>query len=154
MKRRSLLRTVAALLLVAPRLAFAELGADASTISVDRVRMQGALLRITTTDSYTVHELQSSTGTSVRQYVSPAGTVFAVAWTGPWMPDLRQLLGTYFDRYQRAADAARRSHRGHGPLTITDGDLVVQVAGHPRAFTGVATVMRLAPAGIRADAIR
>src|SRR5579864_1760888 len=154
MKRRSVLILLAAALLGAPRLAFASLGADESTINADRVRMQGALLGISRTDSYTVHELQSSTGTAVRQYVSPSGTVFAVAWTGPNTPDLRLLLGSYFDRFQRAADAARRSHRGHGPLRIDDGELVVQIAGHQRSFSGVATIMRLAPAGIRADAIR
>jgi hypothetical protein len=37
-------------------------------------------------------------GTSVRRYVSPAGKVVAVAWKGPVMPDLRQVLGpTSFD---------------------------------------------------------
>jgi len=148
--------TVAALVAFAcfPRAASATLGGDASSIDADRVRMQGALLRISRTDTFTVHEIQSATGTAIRQYVSPSGTVFAVTWQGPWMPDLRQLLGAYFDRFQRAAAASRRSRRGHGPLNVDDGEIVVQVGGHARAFAGVAKVPRLVPAGVRADAIR
>ncbi len=144
----------AAILMSAPRFASAALGGDATTIDADRIHMQGALLRISRTDAFTIHEVQSSTGTAIREYVSPSGTVFAVAWQGPWMPDMRQLLGAYFDRFQRGAEAARRSHRGHGPLRVDDGEMVVVVSGHARAFSGVATVPRLTPNGVRADAIR
>ena len=154
MKRGSVHLLVAALLLAAPRFASAALGGDASTIDADRIRMQGALLRIARTDTFTVHEVQSATGTAIREYVSPSGTVFAVAWQGPWMPNLRQLLGAYFERFQRGADAARRRSRGRGPLRIDDGEIVVQVMGHARAFSGVVTVPRLVPNGVRADAIR
>jgi hypothetical protein len=143
-----------ATLLAMPRPASASLGADVSTIDTDRIRMQGALLRISRTDAFTVHEVQSANGTAIREYVSSSGTVFAVAWTGPWQPDLRQLLGAYFDRFQQAATAARRAHRGHGPLNIDDGELTVQIAGHARSFSGVATVRRLTPASVRADRIR
>src|SRR6185503_5250807 len=129
-----------ALLLATPRSSSAALGGDTSSIDADRIRMQGALLRIARTDGYTVHEVQSSTGTAIREYVSPSGVVFAVAWTGPWMPDLRQLLGAYFDRYRRGAASARRVRRGRGPLAFDDGEIAVRVIGHPRAFSGVATV--------------
>lgn len=154
MMRGSVHLLAAALLLAAPRPASAALGGDASTIDADRIRMQGALLRIARTDTYTIHEVQSATGTAVREYVSPSGTVFAVAWEGPFMPDLRQLLGAYFERYQRGAEAARRVRRGRGPLHIDDGEIVVQVSGHARAFSGVATIPRLTPNGVRAGAIR
>ena len=143
-----------ATVLAVPRAASASLGADVSSVDADRIHMRGALLRISRTDAFTIHEVQSATGTAVRQYVSPAGTVFAVAWTGPFQPDLRQLLGAYFDRFQQAAAAARRAHRGRGPLTIDDGEISVQIVGHPRNFTGVAIVKRLAPASVRADRIR
>jgi hypothetical protein len=60
--------------------------------------MQGALLRIAQTGPYAMHEIRTAAGTNVRQFVSPSGTVFGVAWDGPWQPDLHQLLGAYFDR--------------------------------------------------------
>jgi hypothetical protein len=151
-------RVLTSALLVAlcgiPRTASAALGGDAASVDVDRIHMQGALLRIERTNAFTIHEVQSSTGIAIREYVSPSGKVFAVAWNGPWMPDLRQLLGDYFDRFQRGADAARRSRRGRGPLHVDDGELVAQISGHARAFSGVVTVPRLTPTGMRADAIR
>ena len=42
----------------------ATLGRDASSVDADRVRMQGALLRIARSDAYTVHELRSASGTT------------------------------------------------------------------------------------------
>ena len=134
--------------------AFAALGGDASSVEADRVRAQGALLRIQRVDSHTVHEIQTATGTAIREYVSPSGTVFGVAWSGPVVPDLRQLLGAYFDVYRRAAARTRQSRRGRGPLAIDDGGLVVQASGHMRSFTGRAYVNRLVPSGVQPDAIR
>jgi hypothetical protein len=154
MVRHSAALFALATLLAVPRSASASLGADASSITADRISMQGALLRISQADAFTVHEVQSATGTAIREYVSPSGTVFAVAWTGPYQPDLRQLFGAYFDRFQAAAAAARRAHRGRGPLAIDDGEVSVQIVGHPRFFSGIATVKRLMPASVRADRIR
>ena len=53
-------------------------------------------------------------GTTVREYVSSNGTVFAVAWQGPWLPDLRQMLGPYFDDYQRALQSTTGKRRARG----------------------------------------
>jgi hypothetical protein len=137
-----------------PASASATLGRDTSSVDSDRVRMQGALLRIARSDTYTVHEMQSASGTTVREYVSSNGTVFAVAWQGPWLPDLRQMLGAYFDDYQRALQAASGQRRARGSLTIELPDLTVQMSGHPRAFSGKAYVPRLMPLRVQAETIR
>jgi hypothetical protein len=134
--------------------AAASLGGDASTVQTDRVRMQGALLRVVGNGAYTLHEVQAASGTVVRQYLSSTGAVVAIAWRGPSIPDLRQLLGVYFDRFQQAADAARRTRPGRGPLTINLGDLVVQSSGHARAFSGQAYLPSHLPQGLRPSAIR
>ena len=144
---------VALVVVALPSSAFAALGGNAASVDADRVRMKGALLRIVRGDAYTLHEVQSSSGTTIREYVSSAGTVFAVAWQGPWRPDLRQLLGTYFDQYQRTAKASG-SRRARGSLTIRQPDLIVQMSGHPRAFSGRAYVPRLMPQNMQADVIR
>jgi len=132
----------------------ATLGRDASSVDADRVRMQGALLRIARSDAYTVHELRSASGTTVREYVSSNGTVFAVAWQGPWLPDLRQMLGPYFDDYQRALQSSTGRRRARGSLTVELPDLTVQMTGHPRAFAGRAYVPRLMPLRVQAETIR
>jgi hypothetical protein len=140
------------LMLALPIHGHASLGGDEGSVQSDRVHMQGALLRITRSDAYTVHEMQAPSGTTVREYVSPSGTVFAVAWQGPRVPDLRQVLGTYFAQYVQSVQAAHR--RGHGPLLIQEVGLVVQQSGHPRAFVGTAYVPQLLPPGVGVEAIR
>jgi hypothetical protein len=145
---------VVVLIAACPFQASATLGSDVTTVNEDRAKMQGALMSITRNDRFEVHQLQASNGTTVREYVSSTGTVFAVSWEGPWMPDLRQLLGPYFDAYQRTVPAVRNARRSHGPMTFRSGDLVVQIGGHPRAFVGRAYIERLMPQGMQAQTIR
>jgi hypothetical protein len=145
---------VAFLITACPFQASATLGSDVTTVNEDRAKMQGALMSITRNDRFEVHELQAANGTKVREYVSSTGTVFAVSWEGPWMPDLRQVLGPYFDTYQRTVPAVRNARRSHGPMTFRSGDLVVQIGGHPRAFVGRAYIERLMPQGLQAETIR
>jgi Protein of unknown function (DUF2844) len=131
----------------------ASLGGDVTSVQEDRAKMQGTL-QTTSNDSYTVHEIEAATGIAVKEYVSPAGKVFAVTWKGPFHPDLRQLLGTYFDQYSQAVQAQRAQRHGHGPLLIQQAGLVVQVTGHLRSFLGKAYVPQMLPAGVRAEDIR
>jgi hypothetical protein len=84
-------------------------------------------------------------GTVVREFVSLQGQVFAVSWKGPFKPDLRQLMGDYFDRYVQATPASRG---GHGASRVAQADLVVQSMGHMRAFSGHAFVPGMLPAGV------
>ncbi|MGA2606720.1 MAG: DUF2844 domain-containing protein [Terriglobia bacterium] len=131
----------------------ASLGGDFTSVQADQAKMQGTL-QTTSGDSYTVHEIQASTGVAVKEYVSPAGKVFAVTWQGPFHPDLRQLLGTYFDQYAQAVQTQRAHRRDHGPLLIQQPGLVVQIAGHMRSFTGKVYVPQMLPAGVHAEDLR
>ena len=131
----------------------ASLGGDVNSVQADQAKMQGSL-RTTSARSFEVHEIQAATGTAVREYVSPAGKVFAVAWKGPFHPDLRQVLGDYFEQYSQAAQAQRASRRGRGPLLIQTPALVVQLGGHMRAFSGRAYVPAMMPAGVRVEDIQ
>jgi hypothetical protein len=140
-------------ILVLPLRVSASLGGDVSSVQADQVKMQGSM-RKTSTDSYTVHEIQTPTGVAVREYVSPAGKVFAVTWQGPFQPDLRQLLGVYFDQYTEAVQAQQTQRHGRGPLLIEEPGLVVQVTGHLRAFHGRAYVPQMLPAGVHSEELR
>jgi hypothetical protein len=139
------------LLLVLALPAFAALGGDETSIQTDQAQMHASLRTTTTTTTYSVHELQAPTGHLVREYLSPSGTVFGVAWQGPTKPDLKQLLGSHFDELQQATPAARVRR---GPVVIRQPGLVFEMGGHPRAFAGRAYVPELLPAGVQADAIR
>lgn len=144
---------LAAILILLPVMALnapAELGGNVSTVQADQAHMK-ATLRVSQANGYVVHEMQSQTGTTVREYASPTGQVFAVAWDGPFLPDLRQVLGSYFPQFAQAVQARRA--RG-GPLMINEPGLVVESGGHMRSFFGRAYVPQMMPEGVRAEAIR
>ncbi|MDB6061937.1 MAG: hypothetical protein JWM78_2040 [Verrucomicrobiaceae bacterium] len=126
-----------------PIAAFAELGGDVTSVQNDQNRLQ-AVRRATLSNGYTVHELQTDNGISVREYASTQGKIFAVTWEGPFLPDLQQLLGTYFPTFKAAAEA-QRATGARGPLAVTQDDLVVQSGGHMRAYSGKAYVISLIP---------
>jgi len=90
-------------------------------------------------------------GTAVKEYVSPAGMVFAVCWQGPSLPDLRQVLGRYFEQY---TEAARTQRAGPGPRVTQQPGLVVETGGHMRAYFGRAYVPQMLPRGVLAEEIQ
>ena len=139
-----------AALLAAPRPARAALGATVASVASDQARAQGTLQTRELSD-YSLHEIRGATGTVIREFSSPDGSVFAVAWDGPFMPDVRQLLGKSWDAY---VNAARTKRRGRGPLVVRLPDLVVESAGHPRGFHGRAFLPQLVPATVSLEAIR
>lgn len=146
--------TFLSLILLVTLPAFAALGGDVTTVQADTAHMQGSL-RITHTGAYTVHEIQTPTGIVIREYVSPAGKIFAVAWRGPWLPDMQQLLGDYFQQYADAAARTQANNRpGRKPLQIAQPGFVLQQIGHMRSFTGKAYVPELLPPGVSPEAIR
>jgi hypothetical protein len=122
--------------------ALAALGGDSTTVQSDVARMKGAL-RITSSAGVMVHEITTSYGTVVREYITPGDKVFAISWRGPVNPDLRQMLGDYYTQYEQAASLPHPG--GHRHLAIEQPGLVVQVSGRMRAFQGRAWVPSLVP---------
>lgn len=137
-------------ILVASPRAEAALGGTEATVRADQAQMS-MTLRTMPAARFTVHELRAPSGATVREYVSPTGMVFGVAWQGPSMPDLRQLLGVYFDQYVDAA-AARRTRRA--PVLVELPGLVVRSSGHMRAFAGSAYLPQGLPQGVTAQEIQ
>lgn len=97
---------------------------------------------------FTMHTLRLETGTSVREYATPAGQVFAVSWRGPVLPDLSDLLGEYFNTFKFEAEQARRMGRRGAPMKIGRNDLVVRSNGRMRNFFGYAYAPALIPTGV------
>lgn len=83
---------------------------------------------------------------TVTEY-SAGGIVFAIRWSGPVMPDLSQLLGTYFSQYAAKIPAPTAATRNR-PITVLNQNLVLHASGHMRAFFGSAYAPSLVPAGI------
>jgi Protein of unknown function (DUF2844) len=129
---------------------WAVLGEYESSVATDQQRIHAQLRQISH-QGYTVHQLSAAGGRTVREYVSPKGLVFGVAWQGPTMPNLQQLLGSYFEQVQKAARSRRQ--RG-GPLVVRTDKLVLFSGGHMRSFHGVAYSPSLLPAGVSAEVVR
>ena len=129
---------------------FGALGQDVSSVASDQAHLK-ASTRVLNMTSYTVHEMRTPTGTTIRQFASPAGTVFAVTWQG-FSPDLQQLLGEYFDEYVTTA-SSQHAQRGRG-VYIDTGDLVVETGGHMRYAVGRAYLRSQVPQGVDANALR
>ncbi len=136
-------------LLVAALPLSATLGGNVASVQADQVHIKGSR-RITQAAGYAIHEIQAPRSV-IREYVSPAGKIFAVSWEGPGHPDLQQLLGPYFEQFQRAAQMkpARRA-----PLVVHEPGLVVEIGGVPRHFVGRAYVPQLLPEGVSVEQIR
>jgi hypothetical protein len=132
--------------------AFAALGGDLRSVESDAAHL-AARAQSTTTPSYTVQEIETPSGNTVREYVAD-GKVFAVAWKGAWPPDLRQLLGSYFPAYQQAAAAAKLRAGRTGLVSIRQRNLVVERAGHMRSFSGRAYLTDQWPAGVSPESVR
>jgi hypothetical protein len=129
---------------------WAALGDSVQSIQAEQKRWGGQLTS-RMAEGYTVHEIRSAGNAAVRQYVSPGGTVFGVAWEGPTMPDLSQLLGSYFPQLQAAlASGSRR----RGPLFVQVGSFVVESGGHMRAYHGRAYVTDLMPSNVSKDVVQ
>lgn len=87
----------------------------------------------------TLSSRRSADGVTLRQYVNPAGKVFAVGWDGPVLPDFHRLLGDHFPRYSEALRLQSRH------VHIQSNDLVLEAGGMMRAFSGYAYLPALMP---------
>jgi hypothetical protein len=130
--------------------AWAVLGEYESSISSDQKVMRGEV-RATYLQDYSVQHITGADRAVVKEYVSPAGMVFGISWQGPTMPNLQQLLGSYFAQFQKAAQSGVRRR---GPLVLRTTDLVVESGGHLRSFHGRTYVPSLLPKNVSAEVVR
>lgn len=146
----------AALLIVAisgayPLPARATLGEDEASAQADSAQLRGRRARRVEA-GYAVHDIELESGTVVREYVSPGGKIFAVAWRGPTLPDLAQVMGEA--HYQTFRQAPATHHVLRRLRAVQRDDLVVHSAGRPRAFSGYAYVPALLPPGFLTESLR
>jgi len=151
----------AALLVVLSMPAWAVLGDNAASVLTDQARMKGTLQSVDH-QTYVMHEITASSGAKVREYVSPGGVVFGVAWDGQFPPNFQQLLGPYYQQVQQAAAQQKTASEGseqpaprrRGPAVIETPGLVFVQGGHMHSFHGQAYIPQLIPQGVTASDIR
>ncbi len=140
--------------------AVAGLGSGVTSVEADRIAMQNSAspatgstpatvtAKQTSLSSYTQYEFALPSGTLVREFVSNTGVVFAVSWSGPFIPDLQQLLG---ESNFKSFTTAVREQSERGPQVVKQGSLVVRSSGRMRAFTGSAYLVDQMPSGVKPD---
>jgi hypothetical protein len=130
----------------------AAVGDDVATVAADQARLH-ASLRIFRRDAidandanggFTVHELAAASGVTIRNFVADAGKIFAVSWSGGWRPNLRDIMGSHYDRFI-AATRGRRVARGVARIELPG--MIVVMGGPQRASFGHVILTDLAPAG-------
>jgi hypothetical protein len=130
---------------LSPRIASATLGEPEVTVQNDMAHAQASIKSSQDRTAYRVQEITLPSGTTMREFVTPGGMVFAIAWTGPIHPDLRQALGRYFEPF---VSAPREKFADRRHVRIKQGDLVVQLGGHMRALSGRAYLASAIPSGV------
>jgi len=110
----------------------------------------------TTASSFTMNVVTLDSGTTVREYVGSAtNQVFAVVWSGPAMPDLKQILGASFDTYVAASPGTGGLRlSGVAERSYSTSGLVVRSHGMKGNFQGYAYLPAAFPAGVTLGALR
>lgn len=148
---RALFGLLALTALLHPAFAAAELGRNIATVSDDAARMKGAVAA-RQVGAATRHDITRANGGLVHEFTNSEGKVFAVTWNGPGKPDLRSLLGPYFEHLQgNHVSFGRMMHSLRRPPTVDQADLKIQMAGHMGWFHGVAYIPSLTPPGFSLD---
>ncbi|MGC8517433.1 MAG: DUF2844 domain-containing protein [Steroidobacteraceae bacterium] len=127
--------------------AHASLGERATSVNADLMHLKGQIRR-SSAAGYEVDDITTPQGTVVKEFISPAGIVFAVSWLGPVMPNLAQTLGSSYFGMLTAAEQQQRSLLGHNHVQLRTPQLVVHAGGHMRLFFGVAYVPSLLPPNV------
>lgn len=106
----------------------------------------------TTMPNYVVRDTTLATGTHVREYIAADGIVFAVAWDGPVLPEMKALLGKYYDVMTAESKGVPKAGQSH--IGVDLPEVVIHSGGHMRAFEGSAWIPAQLPAGFTADDVR
>jgi len=134
------------------RFTHATLGEPAESVMADRKAISADRSTTTVRNGYTIQEVISDS-VSVREYISPSGVVFGIAWNGLTHPDLTLLLGAYTGEYQEALKQTPRKYGRRFSQVRTDR-VVVEKWGHMRHLQGRAYAPALIPSGVSIDEIK
>ncbi len=141
-----------AAILAAARPARATLGEPVDSVTLDRKALSAALGAKTVHTGYTVQEVVSDS-VRIREYISPSGVVFGIAWNGLIHPDLTPLLGSYAGEYREALRQTLRKP-GRRSSKVMTSRLVVEKWGHMRNLRGRVYAPALIPPGVSVDEIK
>ena len=135
-------RPLAAALLAASGAAWAALG-EQSVPAGHAPGISSAALRTPSGAAYTRVQRMLPSEVTVSEYVDANGLVFAVAWSGPTLPDLASILGRHHAAFEQNAAAVGRKPS----VSIKRPDVVIFSRGRMGAFQGHAWLPGSLPLG-------
>ena len=130
--------------------AWAALGEDVSTVKADAQAFGGQHVMVAKA-GYNLHKITTRDGSTLNEYVSPAGTVFGVSWKGRSLPDFGQLLGSHLTDLQTGRRTNVIPRRG---VTVQNGDFVLISIGHDRYSQIRAYIPSLLPANLAPEVVQ
>ncbi|AOK18969.1 hypothetical protein WT26_23630 [Burkholderia cepacia] len=135
--------------------AFFSVSAHAVLGGDPRVLQGGETYSLNQKPSYTVKQTNLVGGTALREYLDSDGIVFAVAWNGPFTPNLAELFGPYMAKYQKgladlqaAWEANPRSRPRGGVVIVRLDDFVSSQSGRFGYYMGGAWLPDYLPVGV------
>jgi hypothetical protein len=143
-----LIVTLPCIFLLHTTTARAELG---GAVDKDAVQIHEQSPIVATEQHLNAYQIKSPSGTLIIEYTNANNVVVAVSWQGPTLPNLKQLLGDYFEPFANRPATQNTSHRS---AELHTDDLVVQSHGQMRNFAGRAYLPKLLPPGFNADQIK
>ena len=138
-RRNVLFYTILGALLL-PCVSQAELGGNVASILSEQKEFNSQLSN-EQQSGVNVYTQTLPSGIVVQEYLSGNGSIFAVAWSGPSLPNLQILLGGYFKDYLVAIKESRRS------VYLSNENIIIQSSGMMGAFQGFAFLPKQAPVG-------
>jgi hypothetical protein len=140
--------TVALALLWAPQI-YAGLSEDESTVTRDCTHLSCKDHKINDLGSYRIHVMHREDGSTINEYVTAAGKVFAVTWSeGRRHPDLSKLLGLHYKEYQDANTLIPSRSKGRPSRTVETANIKIVEGGQMGSVQGRAWVPKLIPSGV------
>jgi hypothetical protein len=133
--------------------AYATLGGTADSVEADRKHFKAVKKNSTNRSNYSVEEMAVG-GTKVREYISPDGLVFGVAWSGLRHPDLSVLLGKYADEYQKERTQKTQTRGRKNNSSVKTDNITVEQWGHMRKLQGRAYIQSQLPEGMKPNEIK
>lgn len=126
-------------------------GAPSDLVAKNTTRKVLSMVSVAHQD-YRVNQSTLASGTVVREYISTHNVVFAVSWSGPFLPDLQTLLGQYFETM--VSEARKQPRAGHSQLRVSRPEVSIFSGGHMRAYVGHAWVVSEFPVGFNIEEIQ
>ncbi len=109
--------------------AYAELGGTLASINREQATFSSSLIS-SQQSNYTTYTQTIGQNLVVKEYVASNGTVFAISWKGPTIPNLEIFLGTYYQNYLVAVQQNPRS------VYVQSNSLVIESSGMMGGYSG------------------